>query len=71
MTKQSYPSLFALTIGFIPISSERLLCNFNCEPLTSEKLPQAISAIQGQFLKLLKQYDEETLFLQTAFLKFI
>ena len=52
MTEQSYPSLYTLTIGFIPISVKRLLCNLDC--VSSENLAQAISAVQGQFLKLLK-----------------
>ena len=43
MTKQ----LFTLTIGFIPISIKRLFRNFDCKPVSSEKLAQAISAIQG------------------------
>ena len=44
MTEQSYPSLFTLTIDFIPMSIERLLCDFDYKP--SEKLAQVISAVQ-------------------------
>ena len=53
-------SLFTLTIGFIPMSVKRLLCDFNYKPIeklaqvSSEKLAQVISAVQGLFLKLFK-----------------
>ena len=33
MAEQSYPSLFTLTIGFIPISTERLFCDFDYKPV--------------------------------------
>ena len=49
MTKQSYPFLFTLTIGFIPISVKRLLCNFDYKSI--EKLAQVISAVQEPFPK--------------------
>ena len=66
MIKQSYPSLFTLTIGFIPVSIKRLLCNFVYKPVSSEKLAKAFSGIQGSFLKLFKSNDEKTLYLQIA-----
>ena len=34
MTEQSYPSLFTLTIGFIPMSIKRLLGHFDYKPLS-------------------------------------
>ena len=37
MTEQSYPSLFALTIGFIPMSIKRLLCDFDYKPMSIVK----------------------------------
>ena len=37
MTEQSYPSLFTLTIGFIPISIKRLLSNFDYKPMSVVK----------------------------------
>ena len=67
MTKQSYPSLFTLTIGVI-------VCNFDCEHMSLVKnlhRQLAVGAIQGPFPKLFKQQDEKTLFLETASLKFI
>ena len=53
MTKQSYPCLFILTIRFI-------VCSFDCKPVSSEKLVQAISAIQGPFLKLFNKNEEDS-----------
>ena len=37
MTKQSYSSLFTLTIGFIPMSIKRLLCDFDYKPVSLVK----------------------------------
>ena len=54
MTQQSYSSFFTLTSGFIPMSIKRFLCDFEYKPVSSEKLAQVISSIQGQFLKLFK-----------------
>ena len=37
MTEQSYSSLFTLTIGFIPMSIKRLLCDFDYKPMSLVK----------------------------------
>ena len=37
MTEQSYSSLFTLTIGFIPMSIKRLLCDFDYKPMSPVK----------------------------------
>ena len=37
MNKQSCPSLFTLTIGFIPMSIKRHFCNFDCESMSLVK----------------------------------
>ena len=66
MTVQLYPSLFTFTFGFIPMSIKRLV--FDYKPVSSEKLAHVIGSVQGLFLKLFEQYDEKTLFLQTAFI---
>ena len=54
MNEQSYSSLFTLTNSFIPMSIKRLLCDFEYKPMSSEKLAQVISSVQGLFLKLFK-----------------
>ena len=54
MTAQSYPSMFTLIIGFMPMSIKRLLCDFDYKSVSSKKLAQVISAVQGPFLKLFK-----------------
>ena len=65
MTEQSYPSLFTLTIGFIPISIKRLLCNLDYKPVSSEKLALAVCAVQGPFRKSLRA----TLFSANCFIE--
>ena len=52
MTEQSYSSLLTLTIGFIPMSIERLLCDFDYRPMSLVKIstgnqccPETISQI--------------------------
>ena len=68
MTEQSYPSLFILTTGFIPISIKRLLCNLDYKPMSVVKdWHRQIVLSRDHFSSYLKQHDKKTLFLQTAF----
>ena len=60
MAEQSYPSLFTLTVGFIPLSVKRLLCDFDYKPMSLVKIstgnwccPGTISQIIGGMKKLL------------------
>ena len=72
MTKQSYASLFTLTIGFIPISIKRLLCNFDCTPTSRvENCHRKLVLSRDHFSNYLEEHDVEVFFLQTALLKFI
>ena len=48
------------------MSIKRLV--FDYKPVSSEKLAHVIGSVQGLFLKFFEQYDEKTLFLQTAFI---
>ena len=65
MTKQLYPSLFTLTIGFI-------VCNFDCKPMSLVRnWHRQLVLSRDYFGNYLEQHDEKTLFLQTALLKFI
>ena len=69
MTEQSYPSLFALTIGVTPISIKRLFSNLDYKlmSLVKNKHKQLVLS-RNHFSNYLKQHDEKTLFLQTVLL---
>ena len=73
MLKQSYPSLFKLTAGFIPISIKRHLCNFDYKPMSLMKnWHRQFLLSRDHFSNYLKEHDEaKALFLQTVLLKFI
>ena len=62
MTEQSYPSFFTLTISFIlfKFQLKDFFVILTINHVSSEKLAQAISAVQGHFSNYLKQYDEKT-----------
>ena len=65
MTKQSYPSLFTLTIGFS-------VCKFDCKPMSLvSNWHRQLVISRDHFSNYLKQHDEKTLSLETALLKFI
>ena len=60
MAKQSYPSLFTLTIGFV-------VCNFDCKPMSLVRIwHRQLVLSRDHFSNYLKQHKERTLFLQTA-----
>ena len=63
MTEQSYFSLFTLIIGFVPVSIKRLHCDFDYNGYVFSK---KLVLSRDYFSNYLKQYDEKTLFLQTA-----
>ena len=59
MTKQSYPSLFTMTTGFV--------CNFDCKPMSLVSgWHRQLVLYRDRFSNYLKQHDKKTLFLQTA-----
>ena len=62
MTEQSYPYLFTLAIGFIPISIERLLYNFYCKLISPVKnCDKQLMLSRDHFSDYLKQHDEKIL----------
>ena len=70
MTKQSYPSLFTLTIGFIPLSIKRLLCNFDCKLMSPVENWHRLLVLPGDHFSIyLKQHDEKTLFSANCFIE--
>ena len=61
MTKQSHPSLFTMTTGFI-------FCNSDCKPTSVVRnWHRQLVLSRDHFSNYSKQHDENTLFLQTAF----
>ena len=66
MIEQSCPSLLnTLTIGFIPISSKRLLCNIDYKPMFLVKnWHRHLVLSRDYFLNYLKQHDEKTVLLK-------
>ena len=60
-----------MTIGFIPISIKILLCNFDYKSVSSEKLAQAISALQRPFLKLYKTVLRKDCFIEVRIVNMI
>ena len=71
MTEQSYPSLFALTIGVTPISNKRLFCNLDYKlmSLVKNKHKQLVLS-RNHFSNYLKQHDEKTLFSANCFIEY-
>ena len=56
MAKQSYPSLFTLTVGFV-------VCNLDCKPMfLVRNLHRQLVLSRDHFSNYLKQHDEKTLF---------
>ena len=61
MTKQSYSSLFKLTVGFIPISIKN--CDFDCKSISLVKnCHRQLVLSRDRFSNYLKQHDERLFF---------
>ena len=70
MTKQSYPSLFTLTIGFIPISIGSHLYNFDCEAMSPVKnWYRQLVLSRDHFSNYLKQHDDMILLSANRFIE--
>ena len=57
MAEQSHPSLFTLTIGFIPISIKRIVCNLDYKPMSLMKnFHRKLVMSRDHFSNYLKQH---------------